>query len=152
MDRTRLSSTSYLTIFLLQPTHHMARFSERNPQTPWQQCWSWIMQKSSHFSLALAGTSKCMHSSSWVSGLWVEDCFFKWSGFLFLSGRLFNREMFCDTIKCSQHCCRCCDPMNLLQILPPAFNALHFAKHRKSQLQRQRKHKERRYQLQTQCS
>ena len=58
----------------------------------------------------------------------VAWLFFWWSGSS-------TGECFAIPSSAAQHCCRRCNPMNLLQILAAAFNALHFTKHRKSQLE-----------------
>ena len=82
-----------------------------------------------------------------------------WAFFLFLNSAAgwrsaFSRGVGSSTEKCFAiassaahcHCRRRCNPMNLLQILASAFNALHLTKQRKkakSQLERQRKPKKR---------
>ena len=64
----------------------------------------------------------------------VERLFFCGVAFFWWSGSS-TGECFAIPSSAAQHCCRRCNPMNLLQILAAAFNALHFTKHRKSQLE-----------------
>ena len=155
MDRTRLSSTSYPTIF----TPALAT-------NTWCCLFGGFLRKNPHRAkmLLVPRNFKIDHLLRAITcgaNLRPQGTIFgllMWALFLFLNSAAgwrsaFSRGVGSSTEKCfaipssAAHCRRCCNPMNLLQILASAFNALHFAKHRKkakSQLERQRKPKKER--------